>query len=93
MTSEIEAFRAQLRAAGQPWQQRGVKVCVAGFVVLVVAQLSGHLTDRLALVLAAFMLALVLLAIGWAFLIVAFLRRRQWAKTHDLTMPTLTDAP
>jgi hypothetical protein len=94
MTSDIEAFRAELKAAGEPWQQRGIKVCAAGFVALVAAQLSAHVVDRLALVLAAFLLALSLLAVGWAFLIIAFVRRRRWAKTRtDLTLPTLPDLP
>jgi hypothetical protein len=87
MTSEIEAFRAELRAAGQPWQQRGVKVVLAGFVILAMAQiLSAYAMLLLAL-------AIAVIAVGWGMLVVAFIRRRQWAKTHDLTMPTLTDAP
>ena len=94
MTDDIEAFRAALKAAGEPWQQRGIKVCAVGFVALVAAQLSAHFIDQLAGVLAIFVIALIILGIGWAFLIVAFVRRRRWAKDHaNLTLPDLSDAP
>jgi hypothetical protein len=94
MTDELALFRAELKAAGEPWQQRGVKVCAAGFVALVFAQLSAHLIDRLSAVLAIFVMAVALLAIGWVFLIVAFVRRRRWAKARaDLAAPDLPHAP
>ena len=94
MTDDITAFRAALKAAGEPWQQRGVKVCAAGFVGLVVAQLSAHIVDRLTIVLAIFASAILALAIGWSFLIVAFFKRRQWAKEHaSLLTPDLPQAP
>jgi hypothetical protein len=94
MTGELEAFRAELKASGEPWQSWGVRLCVAGFVGLVVAQLSGHVVDRLAGVVAIFGAAIGLLAIGWGLLIVAFVRRKRWADTHaNLTLPDLPDAP
>ena len=94
MTDDITAFRAALKAAGEPWQQRGIKVCSSSFVGLVVAQLSAHFVDRLTIVLAIFAGAIVLLAIGWSFLIVAFVKRRQWAKEHGaMAMPDLPKAP
>jgi uncharacterized membrane protein HdeD (DUF308 family) len=87
MASEIEAFRAELKAAGEPWQQRGIKVAAAGFVVLAVAQILSSYA------LLLLYLAILLLLAGWGLLIVAFLRRRRWAKAHPIaTAPDPTDA-
>jgi Flp pilus assembly protein TadB len=88
MTGELEAFRAELKAAGEPWQQRGIRIVLVGFGLLVVAQVVS------AYALALLYLAVAVIAVGWAFMIVAFLRRRRWAKQRaDLTLPDLPDAP
>jgi len=29
--------------------------------------------------------------VGWAFLVVAFIKRRRWARTHKLSEPSLAD--
>ena len=81
MTSEIEVFRAELKAAGEPWQKRGVQVVAVGFVGC--WSLLPMVASSYALLL--LYLAIALFAGGWAMLIVAFLRRRRWAKAH---MPT-----
>jgi Flp pilus assembly protein TadB len=88
MTGELEAFRAELKAAGEPWQQRGIRIVLAGFALLVVAQVIS------AYAMLVLYLAVAVIAVGWAFMIVAFLRRRRWAKDHaNLTLPDLSDAP
>ncbi len=96
MTSDIETFRANLRAAGQPWSRRGIAFAGVGIVML--ALLQGVLLGfvRLSPGIAASVLplagvCLVLIAVGWAFLIVAVLKRRRWARRHDLTMPSLSE--
>lgn len=78
---DIETFRTGLKAAGEPWRSRGLKVVAAGFVALVGAQIlaSGAL-----LLLCA---AILLIGAGWTMLIVAFMRRRRWAKAQVLAPP------
>jgi uncharacterized membrane protein HdeD (DUF308 family) len=88
MSPETEAFRAELKAAGQPWQQRGVKVVAAGFVVLIGAQIFSSFA------LLLLYAAITLIGVGWSFLILAFVRRRRWVKARvDLTLPDLPDLP
>jgi xanthine/uracil permease len=94
VTSEIETFRAELRAAGQPWSRRGVAFASTGIVLLALLQsvLLGFVRLPPAIngaILPIGGLSLALIAAGWAMLIVAVLRRRRWARTHDLTMPPL----
>ena len=97
MSADIETFRAELRAAGQPWSRRGIAVAGAGIVLLALLQsvLLGFVRLPPAISASALplgILSLVLIAVGWAFLIVAVVKRRRWAKTHDLGMPSLSDA-
>jgi hypothetical protein len=97
VTSDIETFRTALRAAGQPWSRRGVAFAGVGIVILALLQgvLLGFVRLPPAIAASALPLgvvSLVLIAAGWAFLIVAMLKRRRWAKTHDLTLPSLSDA-
>ena len=88
MTDDIEAFRAALKAAGEPWQQRGIRIVLVGFAVLVVAQVVS------AYAMLLLVAAVAIIAVGWGFMITAFVRRRRWAKTHaDLTLPDLPDVP
>jgi hypothetical protein len=97
VTGDIETFRANLRAAGQPWSRRGIAFAGVGIVMLALLQgvLLGFIRLPPAITASVLPLAgvsLVLIAVGWVFLIVAVLKRRRWARSHDLTMPTLGDA-
>jgi hypothetical protein len=87
MTAEIEAFRARLKAAGQPWQSRGVRTVTVGVLVLVVAQVVRMWTPLLFWALLTLGAAVLLMAAGWAFLIVAFVRRNRWVKAHAAEAP------
>ncbi len=94
MTGDIETFRAALRAAGQPWSRRGVAFAGTGIILLALLQsvLLGFVRLPPAIAASALLLgglSLVLIAVGWVFLIVAVVKRRRWAKTHDLTMPSM----
>ena len=94
MTGDIETFRAALRAAGQPWSRRGVAFAGTGIILLALLQsvLLGFVRLPPAIAASALPLgglSLVLIAVGWVFLIVAVVKRRRWAKTHDLTMPSM----
>ena len=81
MSADIETFRAQLKAAGEPWGQRGIKIVLSGFVVLAAAQILS------AYALVLLYIAVAVIAVGWGFLILAFLRRRRWAKAHPIAAP------
>ncbi len=85
MTSELNDFRERLQAAGQPYSLWGFRICFVGFAFLLVAQIYGRYTFVMLGV------AVILLAIGWAALIVAFVRRRRWAKAQaaDLIPPPM----
>ena len=88
ISDELKAFRAELKAAGEPWRQRGVKLVLIGFGVLVAAQI---LTAYALLLL---YLAIAVFAAGWVFLVIAFVRRRRWAKGRtDLVPPELPPLP
>jgi polyferredoxin len=96
MTGELDVFRAELRAAGQPWSRRGIWSAGAGIILL--AALQGILLGTVQLppaIEAAIpplaILSLALIAVGWAFLIVAFVKRRQWSKAHPLILPGLSE--
>ena len=87
MKDELEAFRDELRQAGQPWSRRGVAVCGAGILGLFLAQVApGRL-----FVLCALLIAFVVMMTGWVFLVIAFIKRRRWARAHPLHEPTLAD--
>ena len=92
MTSEIDTFRAQLRAAGQPWSRRGVIAVAVGIVGLGVTQFVGQAAPFAALFFPLLIGSFAALAAGWAMLVAGVLRRRAWARTHDLTMPPLSGA-
>jgi hypothetical protein len=91
MTGEIDVFRAELRAAGQPWSRIGIWLAGLGMLLLVGAQLIGQIAPIAAYFFAALIASLLLLAIGWASLLAAFVKRRQWSKTHPLVMPGLSE--
>ncbi len=92
MSSDIETFRAELRAAGQPWSRRGVIVAAVGIALLGVTQFVGQAAPFASLFFPLLVGSTVLIAIGWVMLVVGVLRRRRWARTHDLSMPALSDA-
>jgi len=92
VSSDIETFRAELRAAGQPWSRRGVIVAAVGIALLGVTQFVGQAAPFASLFFPLLVGSTVLIAIGWVMLVVGVLRRRRWARTHDLSMPALSDA-
>jgi hypothetical protein len=92
LSSEIETFRAELRAAGQPWSRRGVIVAAVGIVLLGVTQFVGQAAPFAALFFPLLVGSTALIAVGWVMLVVGVMRRRRWAKAHDLTTPALGDA-
>jgi len=87
MTDDLKAFREALRAAGQPYSLWGGRIVGIGLALLVVAQVSPW---RAIAVLAV---SLAVITVGWVLLIIAFVRRRRWAKAHPLREPPLSDAP
>lgn len=94
MTSELETFRAALRAAGQPYSLWGGRIVGLGLLVLAGAQVLAILqqaTSWITLLLIAGSLAVM--AVGWVMLVIAFLRRRRWARAHPLTLPPLPPNP
>ena len=87
MSEELEAFRDALRQAGQPWSRRGVATVGVGVVGLVVSQVAPwRMVDVVAL-LGSFAIIMV----GWVFLVMAFFKRRRWAKANPIHEPTLAD--
>jgi hypothetical protein len=92
VSSEIEIFRANLRAAGQPWSRRGIVCVVVGIVLLGAAQFVGQAAPFVEFFFPLLVGSAIMIAIGWVMLIVAVVRRQRWAKTHDLTMPSLSGA-
>lgn len=87
MTGELEAFRDALRQAGQPWSRRGVMIVGVGIVGLVISQVAPSTS----VVLAALLASVVAITVGWVFLVIAFLKRRRWAKANPIHEPTLAD--
>ena len=87
MNEDLEAFRDALRQAGQPWSRRGVATVGVGIIGLVVSEVAPWKM----VVLAALLGSLPVIAVGWVFLVIAFIKRRQWAKAHPLHEPTLAD--
>jgi hypothetical protein len=92
LTSEIETFRAELRAAGQPWSRRGVILAAIGIVLLGVTQIVGQAAPFASLFFPLLVGSTILIAIGWVMLVVGVLRRRRWARAHELSIPALSDA-
>ena len=86
MSEDLEAFKDELRAAGQPWSRRGVTVVGVGVVGLLISQVAP---TTLVIYLALASLAVIM--VGWVFLVLAFVKRRRWAKARPLHMPSLAD--
>ncbi|HEX4181609.1 MAG TPA: hypothetical protein VHY32_12530 [Caulobacteraceae bacterium] len=89
MTEELEAFRDRLREAGQPWSRRGVIVCGAGVLGLFISQVA----PSRAVVLVALPVGFAVMMVGWVFLIMAFVKRRRWARAQRLIEPPLHEPP
>ena len=89
MNEELEAFRDQLREAGQPWSRRGVVICGAGIIGLFVSQVAPSGVVALVSVLVSFTVMMV----GWVFLVIAFIKRRRWARAQPLHEPPLSIDP
>ena len=87
---ELEAFRAELKAAGEPWQQRGVKVFFLGMAALLGAYLLPMVAPSYLYPVAALALAIILFATSWGMLIKAAIERRRWARANA---PILPDIP
>lgn len=89
MNEELEAFRDALRQAGQPWSRRGVTTVGAGIVGLLISQLAPWRE----VAATSLLIALAAIMVGWVFLVIAFVKRRRWAKANPLIEPTLADSP
>jgi hypothetical protein len=87
MNEELEAFRDALRQAGQPWSRRGIAVVGVGIVGLVVSQVAPWPLIALSALLAS----TVVILVGWVFLVIAFVKRRRWAKANPIHVPSLAD--
>ncbi len=89
--AEIAAFKDELDAAGQPWSRIGVRTIGVGFIGCLLTLIGGSyvafiFVERMAF----FIVSLAVIAAGWVFIIMAMLKRRQWAKTQALQMPPLS---
>jgi len=90
---ELEAFRAKLKAAGEPWQQRGVKVFFLGMAALLGAYLLPMVAPSSIYPLGALVLSMLLFGVSWGMMIKAAVGRRRWAKAHGPSPTDLPDAP
>ena len=90
---ELKAFRDQLRAAGQPYALWGGRTIGLGLALLVVVQTLGMVQPTFLMRFGVLLMlaCLVTIAIGWAMLVVAFFRRRSWAKAYRLREPPLPE--
>jgi Flp pilus assembly protein TadB len=86
-SDELAAFEAELRQAGQPWSRRGVATVAVGLAGLVVSQVAPWTV----VALGALLIGVVAVSVGWVFLVIAFVRRRRWAKANPIHVPTLAD--
>jgi hypothetical protein len=87
---KLEAFRAERHAAGQPWQQRGVKALFLGMAALLAAYLLPIVAPSYVYPAGALVLSIVLFAVSFGMMLKAASLRRRWAKTHT---PVLPDVP
>jgi hypothetical protein len=85
---DAEAFRMALREAGEPWSRWGVRVAGAGVVALLALQIAPAVPYAFYCLLAA----VGVIAVGWALLIAAFVKRRRWAKDHPVEPVPLPEA-
>jgi len=83
MDADLEAFRAQLRAAGHPYSLWGGRIVGLGLLVLV----AGQVLVAFALVFVV--VSVLIMAVGWGLLVVAFVRRRRWSRAQASALPQL----
>lgn len=95
MTSDLETFRAELRAAGQPYSLWGVRVIGLGLAILAGVDVLSNTQPKVLMQFGILIVAVALLTIlaGGGLLIVAAVRRQRWAKAQRLVMPGLSDVP
>jgi L-asparagine transporter-like permease len=86
MNEDLEAFRDALREAGQPWSRRGVGAVAIGIVGLVISQVAPSTSVFYVAIASA-----IVVMVGWVFLVLAFLKRRRWARANPIHVPTLAD--
>jgi uncharacterized membrane protein HdeD (DUF308 family) len=87
--SEIADFRAALREAGQPWSGWGVRIVGVGILALLALQIKPNIPYAFY----ALLVSVAVIAVGWVMLIMAMLKRRQWAKAHPIADVPLPEAP
>jgi hypothetical protein len=87
--NEAAAFRDALRAAGQPWSRWGIRVAGAGILALLALQLAPGVPYALYALVAA----VSVIAVGWALLIMAVVKRRRWVKDHPIAEVPLGPEP
>jgi hypothetical protein len=83
---DLEAYRTLMRAAGEPWQQRGVKVFFLGMAALLGAYLLPMIAPSYVFPAGALVLSIVLFGVSWGMLIKAATARRRWVKAHPKTL-------
>jgi hypothetical protein len=88
MSDGAAEFRAALNAAGQPWSRWGVRAAGAGVLALLALQIVV-----VPYAVYALLAAVAVIAVGWALLIVAMLKRRQWARAHPVADVPLDIGP
>jgi hypothetical protein len=96
--SEAADFRNALNAAGQPWSRRGVRLAGGGIVALLALQVAVMVGVPVPYALYVLGAIVAVIAVGWAMLIVAVIRRRRWVKAQALSFDalhpkSLTEAP
>lgn len=91
---ELKAFREALVAAGRPYSLWGGRTVGVGLGFLVIVQILGTVQPTILMRYGVLLMlaCLVAIAIGWAMLVVAYFRRRRWARDHPLPEPALSDA-
>jgi len=86
----LETFRAELKAAGEPWGQRGVKTLFLGMTSLLAAYLLPIIAPSYVYPVGALALAIILFAVSWGMLIKAAAARRRWAKANTPVLPDVS---
>lgn len=90
MDPELEAFRAQLRAAGQPYSLWGGRTIGLGLALLAIAQVVAIMRQALTPVAAVLIsLAILVMAVGWVLFVIGFMRRHAWAKANRPQLPPM----
>jgi hypothetical protein len=91
VTGELDVFRAELRAAGQPWSRYGLWLVGLGMLLFAGATLVGQIAPIAVYFFSVLCVSVVFLVAGWACFVAAFVRRRRWTRAHPLIMPGLSE--